>query len=383
VFARVAAVTGVDPTATVARCLRRALTDPASLGDLSLPELDLTLRLVRRARMLGRLAMAAADAGVLERLPATARDQLRGAAVLAEARARMARWELDRIGLALDVAGLGGVPVVVLKGSAYLLGGLPNARGRLFSDVDLLVSEQHLDAVERALRSGGWQGKELDPYDDRYYRRWTHELPPLAHPERGVEVDVHHNLLMRTARLRPDAACLFDGARPLQGTRYHTLSPADLVLHAATHLFHGGEMVDALRELVDVADLLGHFGRTEPGFWSGFWPRARQTGLALPAFYALRYAGRCLGVVVPAEVTEAAREASPGRPVLACMDRLVPRGLFPRHPDAPVPMLDGARFALYVRSHWVRMPPPMLARHLAYKAFLRVRGRSGVAGGVN
>jgi hypothetical protein len=30
-----------------------------------------------------------------------------------------------------------------------------------------------------------------------------------------------------------------------------------------------------------------------------------------------------------------------------------------------------ALFALYVRAHWLRMPPGMLARHLAVKAATR------------
>jgi hypothetical protein len=33
-----------------------------------------------------------------------------------------------------------------------------------------------------------------------------------------------------------------------------------------------------------------------------------------------------------------------------------------------------ARWLLYLRAHWVRMPPLMLARHLSYKAYLRWTG---------
>jgi hypothetical protein len=32
-----------------------------------------------------------------------------------------------------------------------------------------------------------------------------------------------------------------------------------------------------------------------------------------------------------------------------------------------------ARWLLYVRSHWLRMPPLMLARHLAIKGMRRIR----------
>jgi hypothetical protein len=33
-----------------------------------------------------------------------------------------------------------------------------------------------------------------------------------------------------------------------------------------------------------------------------------------------------------------------------------------------------AKLALYLRSHWLKMPLGLLLRHLAYKAWLMVRG---------
>ncbi|HWJ06577.1 MAG TPA: nucleotidyltransferase family protein, partial [Steroidobacteraceae bacterium] len=152
----------------------------------------------------------------------------------------------------------------------------------------------------------------------------------------------------------------------------HTLAPIDMVLHAIVHLFEGGEMDDALRELVDLDQLLRHFGATEPQFWTRFWPRACELDLARPAFYGLRYAQRLLGTPVLEAVFEAARAWAPSDPTLRLMDWLVPRALFPRHPDRPDRAAAVARWLLYLRSHWLRMPPLMLARHLAYKAYRRL-----------
>ena len=56
----------------------------------------------------------------------------------------------------------------------------------------------------------GWLRMKIDPYDDRYYRVWMHEIPPLRHRERKTEIDLHHTILPRTSRLKPDpcaAAC--------------------------------------------------------------------------------------------------------------------------------------------------------------------------------
>lgn len=114
-----------------------ALRDPASVPHLSAGDLDLTLRLMRRARLIGRLAVHLEALGLLEALPRQAVDQLASAAVAAEARRRVGTWEINRLAWAL--ADAPDIPVVALKGCAYLLAGAPNARGRMFSDVDLLV----------------------------------------------------------------------------------------------------------------------------------------------------------------------------------------------------------------------------------------------------
>src|SRR5690606_28342969 len=88
----------------VRQVLRAAIVSPESLLGLRATELDLTLRLLRRAELLGRTAAALerAGTGLLDRLPHPAPDVLRSALVSARARARVARWELDRLAWALE-----------------------------------------------------------------------------------------------------------------------------------------------------------------------------------------------------------------------------------------------------------------------------------------
>jgi hypothetical protein len=358
-----------DPVALARALVLGALRDPCAVPGLPPRRLDLTLRLVRRARLLGRLASRLRQAGLLETQPGVIADQLQSALAISEARARSARWELNRLDWALD--DLCDVPLVAMKGCAYLLAGTPNADGRLFADVDLLVPEADLNRVEARLRERGWVGKELTPYDDLYYRRWTHELPPMTHVEREVEVDLHHSILMRTARLKPVPALLFEAARPVPGSRYKVLGPVDMVLHSIVHLFYGGEMDDALRELVDIDDLLRHFSASEPGFWREFWPRTEMLDLARPAYYGLHFARVLLGTPVPDSALSAAEAGAPPAAIRWLMDRLVPQVLFPQHPDHPNRITDLARLFLYARSHWVKMPPFMLARHLVFKFCIR------------
>ncbi len=65
------------------------------------------------------------------------------------------------------------------------------------------------------------------------------------------------------------------------------------------------------------------------------------------------------------------RRGAPLRVIVWLMDEFVPRALFPVHPDTQSRVAALARFLLYVRSVWIRMPPLLLARHLAYKFYVR------------
>ena len=115
------------------------LNEPDVLLQLSPGELDLVLRVLRRLRLLGYVADGIRSERS-DRLPAQAIDQLASAQRLSDARARIARWELDRLAWALDDLPPA-VPLIALKGAAYLLADTSNARGRLFADIDLMVPE--------------------------------------------------------------------------------------------------------------------------------------------------------------------------------------------------------------------------------------------------
>jgi hypothetical protein len=340
---------------------------------MSADEMDLAIGLARRARVLGRLAADLKAEDSFENLPQVVRDQLDSLLVYAEARQRMALWELDRIAWALSDDPP--ASIIAMKGCAYELLGLPNVRGRLFVDVDLMLPEEELETVESRLNRSGWRTRRLSAYDDNYYRKWTHELPPLVHEDREVEIDLHHNLLPRTARLKPPAAPLLTDARQLTNSTYKVLSPPDMVLHAMVHLFVSDEMADKLRDLVDIDDLLRHFSEANAGFWQEFLARSESLGLQRPAYYGVHYAASLLGCPVPGTVLTATRRWAPPPPIRWLMDRFVPRALYPPHPEYPSKLTGMCRWLLFVRSHWIRMPPWLLVYHLAYKFYvIRFRG---------
>jgi HprK-related kinase A len=351
--------------------LLEALSHPEALSGLSVPGWDRLLFEARQAGMLARLGARVEEVGLLERIPGRAREQLTGAQALAAHHERMARWEINRIQRAL--AGTG-IPIVLLKGTAYIMAQLPAARGRLFSDVDFMVPKEQLATVEEALLRHGWQAVKLDAYDQRYYREWMHELPPLQHRDRHTVVDVHHTILPESGRLHPDPRHLLQAARPVQGRGLSVLAPAHMVLHSAAHLFQDGDLQAGLQNLTDLDELLRHFG-SAGSFWDDLIAEADRLGLRRPLFYALRYTAMLLDTPIPARVAAPARAGQPARPLLAIMDGLVTRALAPElRPDRTVGV---ARWLLYVRSHWLRMPPLLLARHLLRKSLKRTGQSAG------
>ncbi|KFC66139.1 nucleotidyltransferase family protein [Massilia sp. LC238] len=351
--------------------LVEVLRDPARVEGLGLADWDLLLRQAANAGLAATLGASLAEAGLLASVPPAPRRHLEWAGVVLQAHQRAVRFEVDQIRRALASLGL---PLILLKGAAYVLAGLPPAQGRIFSDVDILVPKERIGEVEAALMLHGWASAKQDPYDQRYYREWMHELPPMDHVERGSTIDVHHAILPETARARPDPALLRAAARPIPGSEHlWMLAPHDLVLHSAVHLFSEGETDHGLRDLLDLHRLLLHFGAA-PGFWEGLAARAVQLQLARPLFYALRYCSRLLGTPVPASVlAEAAAAGRPAAPLLTLMDGIFLRNLVPLHPSCADRLTPLAQGALYLRGNWLRMPLPMLARHLFHKALISPR----------
>ena len=248
-----------NPATQVQQLLNRAIREPRSILSMPAQEVDLLLRLLREVRLHARLAVDLKEIGEFASLPQVVQDQLGAALVVAESRSRVALWELNRIEWATrDHPAL---RIALMKGCAYLVKAPSVARGRIFADVDLMVAENDIPRLENLLNRRGWPTKQLSPYDDHYYRRWTHEIPPLMHNERNVEIDIHHNILPRTARLKPNGASIFENAKPVASSAYLLPTDVDLALHAMVHLMFSDEMANKLRDLLDIDGLLRCFFR--------------------------------------------------------------------------------------------------------------------------
>jgi hypothetical protein len=265
-----------------------------------------------------------------------------------------------------------GTPILLLKGAAYMMAGLALARGRFYTDLDILVPRDRLAGSEQSLLAAGWRHYKTDDYDQRYYRRWMHELPPLYHPERGIVIDIHHSILPLTSRLSPDPGLLWADSVALRGSPLRVLSPVDMVLHSAAHLFHDGAISGGFGNLLDLHLLISDFNR-DPAFHTLLPERAEQLRLGRPLYYALKFCRQLCGTRLPDGLIERCHRFAPGPVAGPLMQMLVPPVLGPRYPrHRPATVFA---WLLYLRSHWLRMPPGRLAQHLGRKGLRRFQAQ--------
>ena len=322
----------------------------------------------RQSRLIARLASHLADQGWLAGVPDGPRPHLEAGLRLADRQQHEVRWEVNCIARALRHVN---APVILLKGSAYLMAKLPAARGRLFSDIDIMVPRESLDTVESALFAAGWISEERDAYNQRYYREWMHEIPPLRHVQRNTYIDLHHTITPPTSRFNVDGDQLVRNAIPLPGyPGLQLLAPADMVLHSAVHLFAEGEFGHGLRDLLDMNDLLKHF-EVEPSFWPDLLDRSQVLRLEIPLFHALFHLKRLFGTAPPAHLAQKVASLGPNALSRGFMAWALGLALRPVHPTCNTRWTALARWMLYIRSHVLRMPLHLVIPHLVRKWWMR------------
>lgn len=336
------------------RLLASVLRDPGAARSLKPADWNALFAAARAELLFGSLAVRLEGADVP--------DDVRP--ILADAMVDAARWRRDaEHEAAMTARALARLPgkVVLMKGTAYVMAGLNAGKGRHVGDIDIMVAPDLLDHAEKALLGHGWSWVKQDAYDDAYYRRWMHELPPLVHEGRDKMADVHHTILPMTHRKTPDAAAMLADAVPVGErrageARLHVFAPADMVCHNVAHLIADGDLAGGMRNLWDFHLLFEEFAGADPAFAERLAERAARHELTDEVERAARLSHRLYGTHVPKRWQA---EKASDRPFLR---RLLARDRYGRQ----------TRFAtqqgFYIRSHWMRMPPVMLAKHLMTKA---------------
>lgn len=311
---------------------------------------DGVIGVARAEAMLGTLAHRLEGADLPPSIATLFADQ-RAAAKVATAQAL---WEAEMARRALAPEG---IEFVLLKGAAYAAADLSCSIGRQIGDLDILVLAPDIRRAENALLNAGWEWVKSDPYDDFYYREHMHELPPMIHKARDRMIDVHHTILPRTHRITPDALALVSEAVETS-SGFRVLSPPAMACHCAAHMLADGDLQGGLRNLWDFHCLVSDFLKNDPQFHLTLMEEAHCHGLWEVVLRALRLSNLLYGTPLLEYDWPFPLRYKPERSDEAFRRRLLARDDWGR---VTHPLLEQA---FYIRSHWLRMPPLMLAKHL-------------------
>ena len=242
-----------------------------------------------------------------------------------------------------------GNPVGAAEGSGVSGGGpAVRAAGRNVADIDVLVPAAAMAAAEAALREHGWAFPPTRPL-----RRALLPGMDARDPADGARRARRPSSISITRSSRAPAGC----TPRRNGSSKHAvevapgvraLSPAHMILHAAAHLFHDGEIAGAIRDVVDLDGLLRQLRSRNPdsGPISSSEARASRADAPRVLRHAL-FSTSCWARRSPTEVLKEMLPWGPGAPITFVMDRLVvasasgrerqrfvERGACPLHPLA-------------------------------------------------
>lgn len=324
-----------------------ALRDPKSTALFDAERWTELLTIARAEMLIGSLAVRLDG----EPMPDSVAQILDDAATNADYQRRSALWEANCAQRALAEYDS---KIILMKGTAYVAADLMAGIGRSIGDLDIMVAEDDLPQVEALLMGkGGWEWVKEDAYDDAYYRDYMHELPPLIHKERDRMIDVHHTILPKTAKPTPDAEAMMGATISASLERLSTFSPEDMTLHCVAHLFADGDLAGGLRNLWDFHCLVSEFSSTKADYWDLLDSRSMLHQLAPHLDIAMRLSHRLYGTDIQGYNLGVQRISTE-----FYIRRLTARN------GRGQKTRKFTRLVFYIRSHWLRMPPMMLAKHL-------------------
>lgn len=274
--------------------------------------------------------------------------------------------EVEHIEKALKLAR---ITPVFLKGSAYLLDDSKCSKGRLFADIDIFVDKKDLASTEEMLRWHGWSGKKMDEHDEKYYRDWMHEIPPLTNIRTGMTIDVHHNLVPLVSRMSLNSEEIFASVMVNEAGK-KTLSLEDKILHSASHLLLDGEFNHGFRDLHDIYLLIIEYTTKDPIFLCKLQKRALFLGFELIFYYCLKLQQYFFLLPVDERLLAECEEKIGSKYITKIVLRAIIKVLTPDVNNHRSVSFKMASSILFIRSHWLKMPVHILIPHLMYKSII-------------
>ncbi len=346
------------------------LVKPEKLLDVSPSVLSEIVSEGRYFNMLAQLKYLCESKGCWSSLPEKFRAHLSSASLFYENQRRKLDIEAEDITRVLTPLN---VQWMYLKGGAYHLNGMTGFAGRMMSDIDILVEESAIGRVEAAFKNNGWVSAKISNYDEKFYRSWSQEIPPLRHLYRQVELDVHFNILPKTLKETVDGRDLFEQAVEIESRPGEkVLKPHAMLIHSAIHLFYESEYHKGMRDLYDIWILIENYSSQE-NFWDDLIELQRKIGNEESVYLALRYSQMIYHASIPSSVIEYYEQFKPNKLYLSILDFSfvnVFTSMYPPHKKLGHGFSEGV---LYLRGHLKRMPLRLLIPHLTKKSLDKLK----------
>ncbi len=342
------------------------LVNPETLIELSPSALSNIVAEARYYNMLAQLKYLCESKNCWDALPDQFKQHLNSGSLFYVNQRKKLENEAEQIAKVLTPLK---VNWVYLKGGAYHLSNMPCFSGRMMNDIDILVEERDLTRVEEALKANGWLSSEISNYDEKFYRSWSQEIPPLRHLYRQVELDVHFNILPKTLKESLDGRYLFEESTVLNTNGHEkVMKPHAMLMHSAIHLFYESEYHKGLRDLYDICILINTFGEDNE-FWHRLINLQHKVGNERSVYCALRYSHKIYNVDIPSEVLAYYDKYKPNTFYLQLLDFCFLNAFTSNYPPHRKLGHTLSELILYLRGHLKRMPLRLLVPHLAKKSF--------------
>jgi hypothetical protein len=167
---------------------------------------------------------------------------------------------LNEVKFAARLLNTVGIEPVLLKGLAYLkLGVYHNPATRYLGDIDLLVSEAHLQPAVDILVRNGFEPDRTDQFGE-----FRHHHPPMRRPG-SVFIEIHRSLCLgKCGSLLPPREVIARSLPcDLDGVRIRVPCPEDLFTHLVVHSQiqhpYNERIWPPLRAMYDLGQVLRHF----------------------------------------------------------------------------------------------------------------------------
>lgn len=336
---------------------------PQKAVELSSDEWFHFILILREAKLLASFYHLANQKNCFNHYPEYAQRHLTSACVVAQRQKIQVIFECATL---TELLAKINVSPVYMKGANYILRDSINSRGRMISDIDVLVDKQDLQKVEGFLKKQLWHTDELSDYDEKYYRSWAHEIPPMYHLLRDTVLDIHHNIYLPISGRSPNINT-FTKQLKLTQKQCLVLEDAATVLHSIIHLFMNEDFTNAFRDMLDLHLLFDELGNDD--FWRDLNELAYTSGFHKELYYCLVLRQRLFHSSNP-EILTNLNVRFKNATSTFFIHQVLYHGLTPQHY-----LLDRfhnklARFVIFIRGHWIKMPLPILLKHLTIKSYL-------------